>query len=304
MLDKKLKILFYGTPDFAVASLNLLCHSSFNIIGVVTAPDKPAGRGYKLSVSPIKIAAQELKLPVFQPDNLKSQEFHNILLQLKPDIQIVVAFRMLPSIVWDFPPLGTFNLHASLLPNYRGAAPINWVLINGEKETGVTTFKLKHQIDTGDIALSKRIEILANDNFFTLYNKLKIEGAKLLVETLIRIINNQLILTKQSFGIKLNTAPKIVTANKLLNYENTILHNLNIIRAFYPSPGAFSYFNNKILKVFEAYPISKITNIQVNSVQILDNRIIFSCYDGDLVITSCQLEGKKRLDAQDFLRGL
>jgi len=194
---KSIRIVFMGTPDFAVASLQALLDQGFNVVGVITAPDKPAGRGLEIQQSPVKQLALSYKLPLLQPVKLKDPDFLEQLKAWKPDLQIVVAFRMLPEVVWGLPAQGTINLHGSLLPNYRGAAPINWALINGEKKTGVTTFLLKHEIDTGDLLLQKEIEIEEADNFGSLYNKLKLMGAAVLTETIERYVQKEIAPTPQ-----------------------------------------------------------------------------------------------------------
>lgn len=302
-MNTKNKILFYGTPDFAVACLAQLLKDGFNIIGVVTAPDRPAGRGKNLQQSDVKIFALENNLEVYQPTNLKSSEFLDKLKELNPDIQVVVAFRMLPVQVWGFPKLGTINLHGSLLPNYRGAAPINWTLINGETETGVTTFKLLHEIDTGNIAYQQKVPINPDDNFETLYNKLKWVGADLMSMTLNKVFNNQIFYSPQVINGQERTAPKITKSNMEIDISKKAVEVHNLIRGFSPTFGAFTKINDKIFKIFD----SKVTNIPVddekNDLILAENQLLFKTSDYYLEILSCQIEGKRRMTAKEFILG-
>lgn len=299
----KNKILFYGTPDFAVACLEQLLQDGFNIIGVVTAPDKPAGRGKKLQQSDVKKFALENKLDIYQPLNLKSAEFLNTLENLNPDIQVVVAFRMLPVQVWDFPKMGTINLHGSLLPDYRGAAPINWAIINGEKETGVTTFKLLHEIDTGNIAYQQKVTIEADDNFETLYNKLKWVGATLMSKTINDIFNGSIKFLPQVLNGNENKAPKITKSDMEINPSKKAKDIHNLIRGFSPNFGAFTKIDDKIFKIFD----SQVTNMAVDELKsdliIMDNKLLLKTRDFYLEILACQLEGKRRMTAKEFILG-
>lgn len=298
-----------GTPDFAVASLDALVQAGFTIAAVVTAPDKPAGRGMKLTESAVKKYAVEKGLTILQPEKLKNPEFIEQLRSLKADLQIVVAFRMLPEIVWNMPPMGTVNLHGSLLPQYRGAAPIHWAVINGEKETGVTTFKLKHEIDTGDILMQKSFPIGEDETTGDVHDTMKMIGAEVLVETVKGLAAGSLQEISQSSvvsndGLVLKHAPKIFTETCQINWDQTteVLHNF--IRGLSPFPGALTKLDDKILKVYRSKKEPAAHNQTVGKV-FSDGKtfIKFSCKDGYIHITDLQLEGKKRMLVEDFLRG-
>ena len=256
-----LKIIFMGTPDFATASLKALVEAGCNIVGVITAPDKPAGRGLKLHESDVKKYAVEKNLKILQPEKLKDQRFLDELKALKADLQVVVAFRMLPEVVWEMPPMGTMNLHASLLPQYRGAAPINWAIINGEKETGVTTFKLKHEIDTGDILLQEKIAIGDNETAGELHDRMKEIGARLLVKTIKGLANGELKEISQNniqhstFNIQnpsLKHAPKIFTETCRIDWNKSVTEIHNLVRGLSSHPAAFTELQGKTLKVYRS----------------------------------------------------
>lgn len=305
----KLKIVFMGTPDFAVASLNALVEADMNIVGVITAPDRPAGRGMKLTESAVKIYALEKSLHVMQPTKLKDPAFIAELEELKADVQVVVAFRMLPEVVWQMPPLGTINLHGSLLPQYRGAAPINWAIINGESETGVTTFKLKHEIDTGDILLQEKILIGENDTAGQLHDLMKEIGANLLVTTIQSLEDRSLQETSQvkaleQFTGELKHAPKLFTETCTINWNLSCDKIHNLIRGLSPYPAALTQLNGKIVKVYSSHK-EKTTSVRTPGQYVTDGKTFlkFSCADGFIHITDLQLEGKKRLGITDFLRG-
>jgi methionyl-tRNA formyltransferase len=306
-----MKILFYGTPDFAVGSLKALLDSNKNIIGVVTAPDKPAGRGYKLQKSAVKLFAEENNLPVYQPTNLKGVDFENQLNQLQPDLQIVVAFRMMPEKVWGFPKLGTFNLHASLLPNYRGAAPINWAIINGETKTGVTTFFLSHQIDTGNIIEQSEVEILPNQTAGELHDDLMNLGSRLVVKTVNQIEANSISEITQeeaiAKGSKISHAPKLDKELCKLSADENIQNIHNKIRGLSPYPGSFFIIKKdnqqKILKVFRTEIIDKKEKVESPKFEILEGELVLHLKSGILKIIELQLEGKKRMKAVDFIKG-
>ena len=306
-----MKILFYGTPDFAVASLKALFDSDKKVIGVVTAPDKPAGRGYKLQKSAVKLFAEENNLPIYQPSNLKGVEFENELNQLQPDLQIVVAFRMMPEKVWSFPKLGTFNLHASLLPNYRGAAPINWAIINGETKTGITTFFLSHQIDTGNIIAQSEVEIFPNQTAGELHNRLMNLGSNLVVRTVNQIEANSISEITQeeaiAKGSKISHAPKLNKELCKLSVDATIQDIHNKIRGLSPYPGSFFIIKNddqqKILKVFRTEIIDRKENAANPKFEILEGELVLHLKSGTLKIIELQLEGKKRMKAVDFIKG-
>ena len=304
-----LRIVFMGTPDFAVASLDALVMAGFNIVGVVTAPDKPAGRGMKLTESAVKKYAVEKGLHILQPEKLKNPEFIEQLRALKADLQIVVAFRMLPEIVWNMPPLGTVNLHGSLLPQYRGAAPIHWAVINGEKETGVTTFKLKHEIDTGDILLQKSFPIGEDETTGEVHDKMKLIGAAVLVETVKGLATGSLHEVAQSSVVSselsvLKHAPKIFTETCQINWEQAVDLLHNFIRGLSPFPGALTKLDDKILKAYRSKKETAAHNHPTGKV-FSDGKtfIKFACTDGYIHITDLQLEGKKRMLVEDFLRG-
>jgi len=300
-----LRIVFLGTPDFAVASLNALIEAGCNIVGVVTSPDKPAGRGMKLTESAVKKYAVEKGLTILQPEKLKNPDFIDELKNLRADIQIVVAFRMLPEIVWNMPLLGTINVHGSLLPQYRGAAPINWAVINGANETGVTTFKLQHEIDTGDILMQTVIPISENENAGELHDKMMLIGAHTLVETLIGLLDGSVQPTNQNESIIINRAPKIFTETCKIDWNKSIDTVYNHIRGLSPYPAAFTFINGKKLKIFSSSKeIVDIINNEVGGfVTDYKTYLKFSCTDGYIVVTDLQLEGKKRMKTEEFLRG-
>jgi methionyl-tRNA formyltransferase len=304
-----IRIVFMGTPEFAVASLNALVKAGFNIVGVVTAPDKAAGRGMQLQQSAVKKYATEKDLHILQPEKLKEPEFLDELKALKADLQIVVAFRMLPEVVWNMPPMGTINLHGSLLPQYRGAAPINWAIINGEKETGVTTFKLQHEIDTGNILLQQTIAIGEDEMAGELHDEMKEVGAALLVKTINELISGKLKELEQSSGVgrrssTLKHAPKIFTETCKIDWNKPVNEVYNLIRGLSPYPSAFTHLDNKLLKIFKA---KKETTTPANPAGHFetDNKTFlkFAAADGYIYITELQLEGKKKITIEEFLRG-
>ena len=307
-----LKIVFFGTPDFAVESLDRLVKGGYNIVGVVTMPDKAAGRGHKMFQSPVKEYALEHGLKLMQPVNLKDPEFVEELKSLEADLQIVIAFRMMPEVVWNMPPLGTFNLHASLLPKYRGAAPINWAVMNGDTETGVTTFFLKHEIDTGDIIQQERIEISETDNVGIVHDKLMILGAGMVVETVDAIIAGTVkpipqedLLTKDE---EPTPAPKIFKETCMIDFNRTAREVYNHIRGLSPYPAAWTTIkdcvgNEYALKIYETeLPSERIVGEPGNVVATKDT-LTFACVNGSIEVKSLQLAGKKRMTTAEFLRG-
>jgi methionyl-tRNA formyltransferase len=306
MNDKDLRIVFMGTPEFAVASLNALLNAGCNIVAVVTAPDKPAGRGMKLSESAVKKYAAEKGLKILQPEKLKTPGFINELKLLKADVQIVVAFRMLPEIVWNMPPMGTINLHGSLLPDYRGAAPINWAVINGEKQTGVTTFKLQHEIDTGNILLKSSFNIGEDETAGEVHDKMKIIGAALLVETVKGLAAGTLAEQPQANlqPANIKHAPKIDTATCKINWDKPVDEVHNLIRGLSPYPGAFTSLNDKMLKIYRSRK-EYVKPLQQAGEVLSDNKTFlkFACPNGYIHVKELQLEGKKRMNIEDFLRG-
>jgi methionyl-tRNA formyltransferase len=318
-------IIFMGTPEFAVSSLDALIEAGFAIVGVVTAPDKPAGRGLKMNESPVKKYAVKHGLKILQPEKLKNAEFLSELRSLNADLQVVVAFRMLPEVVWNMPPKGTINVHASLLPQYRGAAPINWAIINGEKETGVTTFKLQHEIDTGNVLLQEKIEIGDDETAGELHDRMKEIGAKLLVDTIAGLLEGTLeekpqssIVNRQSSietsDVPLTTddsrltplrhAPKITTQTCQIDWQQPADEIHNLIRGLSPYPAAYTELGDKTLKVFRsekehAPPTSRPGRWETDRKSYLK----FACRDGYIHVKDVQLEGKKRMSVEDFLRG-
>lgn len=309
MTLQELRIVFMGTPDFAVASLDALVQAGCKIVGVITAPDKPAGRGMKMTESAVKKYAAEKGLYLLQPEKLKNPVFIEELRALRADLQIVVAFRMLPEIVWNMPPLGTVNLHGSLLPQYRGAAPIHWAVINGEKVTGVTTFKLKHEIDTGDILLQKSFPIGEEETTGEVHDRMKMIGADLLVETVkglaegtLQKIDQSAIVNRESTILK--HAPKLFTENCQVNWNDEAAKIHNLIRGLSPFPGALSTLDGKILKIYRANK-ELVAHTQPAGNVLSDGKTFlkFACADGYIHIKDLQLEGKKRMLVEDFLRG-
>ncbi len=325
---QSLRIVFMGTPEFAVASLDALVKAGCNVVGVVTAPDKPAGRGMKMNESAVKEYAVEHHLKVLQPEKLKNPDFIEELSSLKADLQIVVAFRMLPEVVWNMPPMGTVNVHGSLLPQYRGAAPINWAVINGEKETGVTTFKLKHEIDTGDILLQQSFPIGEDDTAGEVHDRMKEIGAKVLLKTVEGLAagtleekpQNKIQNPNSKFQI-LHHAPKIFTETCKIDFNKTVDEVHNLIRGLSPFPGAFTTLHDKTLKIYRSK--KEVTgrgatgdlNHQDHKVQagktvptgsyLTDGKTFlkFACSNGYVHLLEIQLEGKKKMLIEDFLRG-
>ncbi|MDB5087208.1 MAG: methionyl-tRNA formyltransferase [Mucilaginibacter sp.] len=303
-----MKIIFMGTPQFAVASLDALIKAGCDVIAVVTAPDKPAGRGQKLNESAVKQYAVANGIKVLQPEKLKDPEFLDKLKSLHADLQVVVAFRMLPEAVWNMPPRGTINLHASLLPQYRGAAPINWVLINGEKESGVTTFFLKHEIDTGDILFTEKITLTGHETAGELHDRLMNKGAGLLVKTVKGVESGRYNEHPQSAlldGVELKHAPKIFKEDCLVDWLQPAESIYNKIRGLSPYPTAYTFLNDKILKVFNAEFETAEPGIQPGGF-LTDNKtyLKFAAHDGYVHLTDVQLEGKKQMDIAQFLRGV
>jgi methionyl-tRNA formyltransferase len=302
-----MRIIFMGTPEFAVASLDALVNAGLNIVAVVTAPDKPAGRGMQLQQSAVKKYAVGKNLLVLQPEKLKNPSFITALQELKADLQVVVAFRMLPEIVWNMPPMGTINLHGSLLPQYRGAAPINWAVMNGEKETGVTTFKLKHEIDTGNILLQDRFAIGPDETAGDIHDRMKLIGASLLVKTVHSLQQGILKEKTQDELIsesEIKHAPKIFTDTCKINWNDKTDHIHNQIRGLSPYPGALTTLDGKVLKIYSSKKEYSAVNAVPGTMQTDGKTYLrFTCSDGYIYILNMQLEGKKRMAVEDFLRG-
>ncbi len=304
-----IRIVFMGTPEFAVASLDALLKAKYNIVGVVTAPDKPAGRGMKMTESAVKKYAVRHHLKVLQPEKLKDSAFLEKSKSLNADLQVVVAFRMLPEAVWNMPPMGTINLHGSLLPQYRGAAPINWAIINGETITGVTTFKLKHEIDTGNILLQESFSIGENETAGEVHDRMKETGARVLVETVNGLADGTLNETPQISILsteysELRPAPKITSATCRIDWTKTVTEIHNLIRGLSPVPGAFTDLGDKTIKIFRsekefAVPTSKPGRWESDGKTWLK----MAAKDGYILLKDVQLEGKKRMPVEDFLRG-
>ncbi|MBI1288433.1 MAG: methionyl-tRNA formyltransferase [Flavobacteriales bacterium] len=304
----KERIVFMGTPDFAVATLKAMLDAGANVVGVITAPDRPAGRGMKLQPSAVKQFAVENGLKVLQPTNLKSEEFLNELRSLDTTLQVVVAFRMLPEVVWNMPPKGTFNLHASPLPQYRGAAPINWAVINGEKESGVTTFFLQHQIDTGNIIFQEKVPIADDETAGQLHDKLMRVGADLVVKTLAAIENGTAPSIPQNrIKGELKEAPKIFKETCKIDWNRPSKEVYNLIRGLSPYPTAFTSLTKDDeevgLKIFRARKTGKNEHGKTGIISVENDHLFISCADGWLEILELQMAGKKRMNAGDFLRG-
>ena len=307
MIEKQdLRIVFMGTPDFAVASLDILVREGYQIVGVITAPDKPAGRGLQLQESAVKKYAVEKGLRILQPEKLKNPEFLEELTALKAHLQVVVAFRMLPEVVWNMPPLGTINVHASLLPDYRGAAPINWAIINGEKATGVTTFKLQHAIDTGNVLFSAQVPITDDETAGELHDDLMQTGAQVLLKTVAAIAAGTAEERPQPAldPEKIKHAPKIFKEDGHINWQQPIDKIYNLERGLSPYPTAWTTLQDKQLKIFKASK-EHATPAVAPGEPVTDNRsyLKIAASDGYLVLQEIQLEGKKKMEIEAFLRG-
>lgn len=304
-MKKDLRIVFMGTPEFAVPSLEILVKNSWNVVAVVTAPDKPAGRGLKLKSSPVKEAALKYNIPVLQPTSLKSEEFIQDLRHLKADLQIVVAFRMLPEVIWSMPEIGTFNLHGSLLPQYRGAAPINWAIIRGEKVTGVTTFFIRHEIDTGDILFKAEETILPEDTAGTLYERLMHKGAGLVLQTVRAISQGNYQTQPQEFQGELKSAPKIHKETCKIDWHKTSEEIYNFVRGLSPYPAAWASINDRDHKLYAVKIISENSPGIEPGNFITDNKtyLRFKTANGLIAVEELQMEGKKRMTVEEYLRG-
>ncbi len=319
MKKEELRIVYMGTPDFAVESLRALVEGGYNVVGVVTMPDKPMGRhGSVLQPSPVKKYALEKGLTVLQPEKLKDETFLDELRALKADLQIVVAFRMLPEVVWNMPPMGTFNLHASLLPQYRGAAPINWAVINGETETGITTFFLKHEIDTGKIIQQVRVPIHETDNVEDVHDRLMLLGGQLVTETVDNILAGTIQLIDQSelvgADVELKPAPKIFHETCQINWNQPMKKVYDFIRGLSPYPAAWSEFEDakgkkQSVKIFSTSMVERVftaSELMPKPGEMLTDGKTYlhvMCQNGLLSINELQMAGKKRMPIADFLRG-
>jgi methionyl-tRNA formyltransferase len=300
-----MRIIFFGTPEFAVASLQALVEAKMDVVAVVTAPDKPAGRGQQIQSSPVKAYAASVGLPILQPEKLKNPEFLAELASYKADLQIIVAFRMLPEAVWNMPPMGTFNLHASLLPQYRGAAPIHWAVINGETETGITTFFLQHEIDTGDLLFQVTEPISDTDTTGELYERLMNKGGALVVKTAKAIESGDIHPVPQQEIASLKSAPKLERSTGEVHWSRSGREIVNLVRGMYPFPGAHTVFQGKNCKLMavEFHPVI-IPDLGVG-IWDTDQKTFLrvGCNDGFISILEWQMEGKKRLKIDEFLRG-
>jgi methionyl-tRNA formyltransferase len=293
-----------GTPEFAVPSLEILVENKFNVVAVITAPDKPQGRGQKLTASPVKECALKYSIPVLQPANLKSPDFIDELKSYEANLQVVVAFRMLPEMVWAMPSLGTFNLHASLLPQYRGAAPINWAIINGERETGVTTFFLKHEIDTGSIIFQEKEKIHDDDDVGTLYERLMQKGSALVLKTVKAIEAQNVPAQPQDESIQIKHAPKIFKETCEVKWNQSSESIRNFVRGLSPYPAAWTSLNGKIFKLLKAETASGQATVEPGEIAT-DNKTFLrvKTQDGWISILEFQPEGKKRMTVDEFFRG-
>ncbi|HBF87348.1 MAG TPA: methionyl-tRNA formyltransferase [Bacteroidales bacterium] len=315
MKKKKLRILFMGTPEYAAEVLRKIITEGHEIVGIVTAPDKPAGRGLKLKESEVKLVGVENNLKILQPTNLKDENFIAELKSINADLQIVVAFRMLPEIVWSMPKYGTINLHASILPQYRGAAPINWAIINGEKETGVTTFFIEKEIDTGKIIFTEKLAIDSNDNAGSLHDKLMYIGAELIHRTITKIEENDIVAVTQTSIIRdssiLKSAPKIFKETCKINWNKTSVEIRNLVRGLSPYPVAWCEITDakgkqNTMKIFEVELVENIGDKTKTGENIISDNKTFlyvKTADGYLSIKNLQLSGKNRVEIGDFLRG-
>ena len=303
-MKQDLRIIFMGTPEFAVPSLQILVENGYQVVGVVTAPDKPKGRGQKVVPSPVKEYAVAQNLPVLQPTNLKSPDFQEELKALQANLQIVVAFRMLPEAVWSMPSIGTFNLHASLLPKYRGAAPINWAIINGEKETGITTFFLQHEIDTGNILFQEKEPILPEDTAGSLYERLMNKGAQLVLKTVQAIEHNNY-KAKPQADIAATHAPKIFKETCQINWNQPAASIRDFVRGLSPYPAAWMELNGQHCKVYAVSLKNEKSRQKETGEVITDNKsyIAVQAKDALVYLEEIQLQGKKRMPVADFLRG-
>lgn len=306
MNPKDARIIFMGTPEFAVETLRALVDKAYNIVAVVTVPDKPAGRGQKLRASAVKEYAVSQNLPVLQPEKLKDEAFLSELKSYKADLQIVVAFRMLPEVVWAMPRLKTFNLHASLLPNYRGAAPINWAIINGDDKTGVTTFFIQHEIDTGNIIAQEEVAIGPNMDIGELYEQLMTIGAQLVTNSVDAIVEERVCPKKQDEGLAMNPAPKIFKADCQIEWNKEALKVHNLVRGLSPYPAAWSVITNgekeisvKVYKTLVGDPC----DAPVGTINTTKNQLFVATASGWLEIVEIQMAGKRRMKTADVLRG-
>lgn len=302
---KDLRIIYMGTPEFAVPSLQILVENNYNVVAVITAPDKPKGRGQKLATSPVKDYAVSQDIPVLQPTNLKKPEFIEELKSYQANLQIVVAFRMLPEVVWDMPEIGTFNLHGSLLPQYRGAAPINWAIMNGEKKTGVTTFFLKHEIDTGNVIFQEEETIEDDDTVGDLYLRLMEKGAQLVLKTVKAIAADDYPQLPQNEDQEIKHAPKIFKETCQIDWAKSSQEVYDFIRGLSPYPAAWTKLKDTQFKIFKTEKLDHVKAGEQPGDYSTDNKTYLHIQTGGkaLAITELQMQGKKRMEIEDFLRG-
>lgn len=306
-MKSSLRILFMGTPEFAVSVLDKIINTNYNVVGVVTAPDRPAGRGRKLRSSAVSDFAEKNNLNLLKPENLKDDEFLSKIRALNIDVIVVVAFRMLPKVLWSIPKKGTFNLHASLLPQYRGAAPINWAIVNGETESGVTTFLIDEKIDTGNILLKKSIDINPDDTAGDLHDKLMHIGADLVVETLEGLENNTILPKPQIIDKELKSAPKLFKENTKIDWTQSLEKVYNLIRGLSPYPTAWTILStedeSKTLKIYSAKIIYERHFEKTGRLISKDGKLLVAHSEGYISLKEIQLEGKRKMKAKDFLNG-
>ncbi|MBQ4822529.1 methionyl-tRNA formyltransferase [Aquimarina sp. MMG016] len=304
---RDLRIVFMGTPDFAVETLKTIIEHNYNVAGVITAPDKPAGRGRKLRASAVKEYALSQNLTILQPTNLKDESFIEELRSLNANLNIVVAFRMLPKVVWDMPEYGTFNLHASLLPDYRGAAPINWAVINGEQKTGITTFFIDEKIDTGHIILQNEVSIAPTDTAGVLHDTLMTEGAQLVIETIKAIENDNITLQPQPKDASFKTAYKLNRENTKIDWNADLETTYNLIRGLSPYPAAWTLLYNKgeeqSIKIYDANCEKENHTHETGKIIVEDSIIKVAVKEGYIIVNKLQLPGKKAMDAKSLLNG-
>lgn len=296
-----MKIVFWGTPDFAVPSLKILLENNHQVKAVVTSPDKERGRGQRVSFTPVKDFALQNNIPILQPEKLKSEEFILGLKKFDVDLYVVVAFKILPREIFAIPRYGSFNLHASLLPKFRGAAPIQWTLINGESETGVTTFSLEDKVDTGNIYLQKKIAILPEDNFGTLHDKLSLLGAEVVLDTVNEIENGTANMIKQSDELA-TPAPKVTKELMQIDWNKSAKEVHNLVRAFSPFPGAFFVHESKVIKIFQT-KIDNSINLSPGEILQKKEQLFIGCGEGTVEVIEIQYEGRKKMSTSEFLRG-
>ena len=304
---RKLRLVFMGTPEFAVETLSHILEAGYEVVGVITAPDRPAGRGRKLQESAVKQFAVQKGLKVLQPTNLKAESFIQELQELRPNVQVVVAFRMLPEVVWKIPEFGTFNLHASLLPQYRGAAPINWAVMNGETETGVSTFFIDQKIDTGEMILQQRVKISAEETAGSLHDKLMLKGAELVVQTLEKIEKGQIKTTPQPEHGNMKSAPKLTRDNTEIDWQQSLEQIGNFIRGLSPYPAAWTSLTNgnktEMIKIYASEKEETPHNLETGKIIQEEKEVKIAVSEGFLVLKEIQLPGKRKMSAKDLLNG-